>query len=182
MAELLQIYSKDGEPLDRGVSKDQVHEHGLWFGGAHLWLWTKANDSIEVLVQQRAAHKSWGGRLDVTAAGHVLFGESPEQAAARELREELGISIGANRLELLQQTRDTALLEGGRTKNEHRWIFLAELTHKPQLILEPSEVAAAHWLPLAELTTIIGTDRFTDRGQDYYRKVCEVMEAKAKSN
>ncbi|MBG3876573.1 NUDIX domain-containing protein [Desulfovibrio oxamicus] len=48
-----------------------------------------------IYLQKRAANKRlYPGRWDLSATGHVLAGESREDAALRELREELGIAAG----------------------------------------------------------------------------------------
>ncbi len=48
-----------------------------------------------IYLQKRAATKHlYPGRWDLSATGHVLAGESREDAALRELREELGIAAG----------------------------------------------------------------------------------------
>ena len=46
-----------------------------------------------LLIQQRSAEKSLGGRWDVSAGGAVQSGESSRDAVARETAEELGIIL-----------------------------------------------------------------------------------------
>ena len=46
----------------------------------------------EVLLQKRSKNvEHWPGRWDISAAGHIPTGETPEQAAIRELEEETGL-------------------------------------------------------------------------------------------
>ena len=73
----------------------------------------------KLYLQRRARTKSlYPGRWDLSATGHVRSGESREDAARRELREELGLD--APRLELLHQVQ-----AGPATGWEHVSIFSA---------------------------------------------------------
>lgn len=57
------------------------------------------NSAGEVYVQHRAATKRlWPDRKTISASGHVDPGETFEQAAVREVSEELGIELRANDL------------------------------------------------------------------------------------
>ncbi len=52
------------------------------------------NEKRELFVQKRGSSvKIWPSRWDSSAAGHVDPGETPEEAAKRELQEETGISV-----------------------------------------------------------------------------------------
>jgi isopentenyldiphosphate isomerase len=132
----------------------------------------KNNDGVEVLVQQRAKQKTWGGKLDVTAAGHILFSESPIDAAIRELSEELGVRIHKKNFELVATMRDTAPLVDGRSKNEHRWVYTVKVKKKPRLLLQESEVSAAFWMKLDDFCAQSRSNIFADRGELYWRIVC----------
>ena len=50
-----------------------------------------------MLIQQRAANKSWAGIWDVSSGGAVISGETSLEAVVRETREELGISLDPER-------------------------------------------------------------------------------------
>jgi isopentenyl-diphosphate delta-isomerase len=67
------------------VDRDEAHAKGIWHRLAVILV---VNDRGQVLLQQRQS-----GKLDHSAAGHVAVGESYEDAARRELLEELGLSI-----------------------------------------------------------------------------------------
>lgn len=50
------------------------------------------NSKGNIVLQRIASHKKWGGLLTYSAAGHVSAGETYEQAAIREMQEEIGIT------------------------------------------------------------------------------------------
>ena len=80
-----------------GVSeRDIVHREKLLHRSVHIFVF---NSKGEIFVQKRAATKSeHPGKYDSSAAGHIDTGESYDDAAKRELIEELSID---SRLELL---------------------------------------------------------------------------------
>jgi isopentenyldiphosphate isomerase len=89
MIELLDIYNSDGSPAGYTASRDDAHRLGLWHCTVHVWI---RNSSDKLLLQKRALTKDvYPGYWDISCAGHVDAGESPETAALRELSEELGV-------------------------------------------------------------------------------------------
>jgi 8-oxo-dGTP pyrophosphatase MutT (NUDIX family) len=84
--ELLDVVDEHGRHL--GVKRrDAVHRDGDWHLAFHLWVVSAEG----VLLQRRARTKaSWPGRLDATAAGHLLAGETIADGL-REAEEELGV-------------------------------------------------------------------------------------------
>lgn len=73
--------------------------------------------------------------------GYVHGGESSRQAAARELREEIGIAARPEELELALDT--THLWEG---KHDHVEIFSLEVASRPAVHVDHREVIEATWV------------------------------------
>jgi 8-oxo-dGTP diphosphatase len=72
--------------------------------------------------------------------GYVRRGETPRQAALRELVEEVGISAQADELELVLD--ETNEWEG---KHDHVQIFALDLTARPNVVVDHREVVEASW-------------------------------------
>jgi isopentenyldiphosphate isomerase len=85
--ELLDVYDDRGWHV--GVKdREAVHRDGDWHRAFHLWIAQPGG----VLLQRRARDKaSWPGRLDATAAGHLIAGERIRDGL-REAEEELGVA------------------------------------------------------------------------------------------
>lgn len=81
--EYLDYYDEDGKYLGF-ETRETVHKKGLWHKIVHNWLYTKDG---KILFQLR------DGRLYTTASGHVDKGETVEEGAKREIKEEIGIDI-----------------------------------------------------------------------------------------
>lgn len=97
----------------------------------------------QILVGQRPANNSLPGQWEFPG-GKIELGESPEEALARELKEELGITaeIGDLRLAVTHSFGDVGIVImfydvkywKGEPKPEHHmqieWIYPSELQHK----------------------------------------------------
>jgi isopentenyldiphosphate isomerase len=87
--ELIDVYDDDARPLGT-VERSVAHRDGLWHRALHCWLVTSDG---ALLAQRRAAEvRDWPGLLDISAAGHLLAGESWSDAL-REVEEELGLTL-----------------------------------------------------------------------------------------
>ena len=83
--EKLDYYSKEGKYLGT-ATRDKVHRLGLWHKTVHCWLYDSSGNVYFQIYAKR-------GTLYTTASGHVLAGETIEQAFGREVKEELGLNI-----------------------------------------------------------------------------------------
>ena len=93
--ELFETLKYNGKPTGVLKPRGEVHRDGDWHGSIHVWVF----NGDEVLLQQRSAEKDvFPGCIDASCTGHIDPGETPEQAARRELKEELGILAEAEEL------------------------------------------------------------------------------------
>jgi isopentenyldiphosphate isomerase len=77
--------NKTGKVLERG---NKVPE-GYYRLVVHVCIF---NSEGKMLIQKRQPFKSgWSGMWDVTAGGSAMAGDTSQQAASRELKEEVGI-------------------------------------------------------------------------------------------
>ena len=105
-----------------------------------------------LLVHRRADDKDvWPGMWDLAAGGVVAAGETYEDAARRELHEELGVR--ADVLESLGEGRfkDDAVALIGRG-------YLA--VHDGPFTFTDGEISEVRWVTRAELTELMATERF----------------------
>jgi isopentenyl-diphosphate Delta-isomerase len=101
------------------------------------------NESGELLVQQRSKNVMKPLLLDQSAAGHVDEGETYEEAAKRELFEELGIS------EVTLQPIAVSL----RTTNFYNGIYKVVVADDTVIAFDSEELAAVHWYEIGQLET-----------------------------
>jgi isopentenyldiphosphate isomerase len=86
--EKLNILDEQGNIIGEEY-RDIIHQNGLLHGEVHIWCITPDN---ELIFQHRAKDKdTYPDLLDATAGGHVDLGETYEESAIKELKEETGI-------------------------------------------------------------------------------------------
>jgi isopentenyldiphosphate isomerase len=106
--ELIDTYDDAGRPTGV-VERAVAHRDGLWHRAVHVWLVTAEG---ALVVQRRSAEKRhWPGLLDVSAAGHILAGES-WTAGLREADEELGVTLAAAQVIDAGERREVLHLPG----------------------------------------------------------------------
>ena len=102
--ELFEILKYNGKPTGTLKPRGEVHRDGDRHGSVHVWVF----DGEEVLLQKRAKDKDvFPGYIDASCTGHIDPGETPAEAALRELSEELGIHAEASDLRFILRQRVT---------------------------------------------------------------------------
>jgi isopentenyldiphosphate isomerase len=116
--ELLDVFDERGWHVGAKRRAD-VHRDGDWHLAFHLWVVRRDG----VLLQRRARTKaSWPGRLDASAAGHLLAGEAVRDGL-REAEEELGVAYAFGDLEPLGVHRVADAEQEGRLNRELQHVF-----------------------------------------------------------
>ncbi|WP_336511468.1 NUDIX hydrolase [Alteribacter salitolerans] len=89
--ELWDIYNKDRSLTGRKKQRGDLFEANAYHLVVHVCIF---NERGEMLIQQRQADKSgWPGMWDVSVGGSALAGETSQEAAERETKEELGYTL-----------------------------------------------------------------------------------------
>jgi len=86
--EYLEVVDEDNQVI--GIaSRQEIHEKGLRHRSVHIFIF---NSKGKLYLQKRSPYKDqYPEHWDTSAAGHTDTGESPIEAAQRELMEELGL-------------------------------------------------------------------------------------------
>ena len=171
MDEYIDIVDKYGNPSGASELKSIIHKMGYYHHTSHVWFYTKNG---EVLLSQRSAKKSICPLMwDVSVAGHIDAGETPKQAALRETKEEIGLTISENDLQAIGIFPCFQSYENGIIDNEFHNTFIAELK-VPLSVLKPQEeeVEALKLVSYKELEYLIenagANNHFVPSNKTYY--------------
>lgn len=149
--ELLEVYDVEGRPT--GVAKERaaIHRDGDWHLAFFCWIVRRGERGLEMVLQRRAATKDvWPGRFDASAAGHVRFGETIEEAA-REIEEELGIRVEPHELQHVLRHRQEHVHQSGLVDRELHDVHLVRSDRALEDYRPGPEVSGLVAVPLDEL-------------------------------
>ncbi len=127
MPEILDIINMDDQVIGQ-ATREEIYEKKLVFRVAHVMV---RNSKWDFLFQRRAAHISSPLHWTASAWGHVHRGETYEEAAIRELAEEVWIRVNEVRA-LWKFFHDGNGLP--------KFIYLFEATSDDTPVFDPTEV------------------------------------------
>ena len=146
--ELVEIVDQDNRPLG-GRTRAVMRAEGLTHRAVYVLV---SNRHGQLFVQKRTKDKDiYPGYWDVTAGGVVLAGEDYEQAANRELFEELGIG-GELRFLFDHYYQDRGNKVWGR-------VFLCR--HQGPFVLQESEIEDGRFMEVGEILALANRQTVT---------------------
>ena len=163
----LQIFNDSDEPIGE-ASLQEIHDQGLLH---RVTLVVLRDPDGKILLQRRGPNVATNAnRWDVSAAGHVDAGEHYQEAAVRELSEELGV----DNVELseLAYYRTYAVLKGKKL-NRFIKIYTATVPANTRFSINPEEVTEVKWFDPNELKVLVSKnpEKFNNDFEDVLGKV-----------
>jgi isopentenyldiphosphate isomerase len=152
--ELLEVLDASGQPTGRAKTRAAIHLDGDWHRAFHCWILRRGE--AEVVLQRRSLRKdTFPGRWDAAAAGHWRFAESAAEAA-REIAEELGISVEFSELRYRCRQRATHEFANGLIDREFHDVYvlrsdlaLSEYQPDPAEVMDVGAFAVSELIALA---------------------------------
>lgn len=159
MKEQWDLYSVDRLPLNRQAERGLPVPEGTYRLCVHVCLF---NAKDEMLIQQRHSEKDlWPGRWDLSVAGSVIAGESSQQAAQREVFEELGLSYDFR--------EERPFLTVHFDEGFDDFYLIEQDLPLEAFVLQESEVQALKWVREAELLEAIQSGVFIPYQEAFIR-------------
>lgn len=122
------------------------------------------NSERDYLVQKRSEYKDlYAGDWALGVGGHVSWGDSYEEAAYRELKEEIGAHgvLNYKYAELCQ------------IPNEQEYNYTYEVVYDGPIKIDETEVAEIRWIPSDELAAFAKSHTFTPFDQLILQNILE---------
>ncbi len=177
--EWLEVCDENGTLSGTVETRETIHKKGLLHRTVHIWLYKKN----EVLLQKRANGKdSHPGLWDISAAGHVDIGETPVDAAIREIKEELGITVEKNALQYVETKRLNLVSQNGKfIDREITALFLCLFEGAiGELSPESTEVEALRFVPTGtfrkQLEDGDAEKEYVPHPREYYDRIITLVE------
>ncbi len=141
--EYLDIVDESDRIIGRDT-RDKVHAIHAIHRGVHVLV---INATGEILVQKRAkARKDYAGYWDASVGAQVSSGETYEETARREIKEELGVKIDG--LELVCDYHAYS-----DRQRENRGLFVCH--HNGPFVLDPTETESVQFKKVNDIKVMI---------------------------
>lgn len=147
--ELIQIVDENGNFTGTIMDKEEAHDKNLLHNEVAVFI---INNNKQVLLQKRSANKRFNPNKWALCAGHVDVNESLENAALRELKEEVGLEIPLEELHPIAEREFTL-----GDSNSHITYFFYTKSNKSEtdFIIQKEELSEVKWFDLDEVINMI---------------------------
>lgn len=147
--ELIQIVDKTGKFTGQIMDKEEAHDRNLLHNEVAVFI---INNQQQVLLQKRSANKRFNPNKWGVCSGHVDAGESLENAALRELKEEVGLDIEEKDLHKFGK-REFSIKDA----NSHVTYFYYVKSNKKEtdFVIQEEELSKVKWFSIENVINMI---------------------------
>ena len=148
--EHMDLYTEDRQKTGKTMVRETTMPEGMYRLVVHLCIF--GNDG-RLLIQQRQPFKhGWPNLWDISMGGAAQAGDTSQEAAEREVREELGLSID------LKGTLPSFTVSFGEGFDD--FYIVTRDVDLSALRLQPEEVQAVRWAEKEEILSMIRDGTF----------------------
>lgn len=146
--ELLFVVDENNQPIEPQKRSD-AHKNGLWHRTSGIWI---INGNKQILCQKRSLKKDTKpGMWEAFFGGHLAPGEEYKENAAKEVKEELGVSVNLNELipyKVFKSDKPT------HKEFQHVFTLILESSQN-NFNFEKEEIDQLSWKDIEEIKTIL---------------------------
>lgn len=162
--ELVDKLNKRRESLNKKTDRYEKIE-GEYCSYVHVCI---MNDKNEFLIQKRSPYKKINPNMWSQTGGAVDSGETSLQGALREVKEELGIDLDKDNIELmLSFKRKHSFLDV--------WLAKQNVDLK-DIVMQKDEVSEVKWVTKEELKNMIDSNEVSGSVNVYYDMLTNLLE------
>lgn len=163
MTEIMDIINEQDEVIGK-TSKENIRKDNILHRGVTIIL---LNSKGEILIHKRTANKDiYPSTWDVLCGGGVQSGETYDQAAERETREEVGIQNP--RLKFLFKFRY-------KSETDNYWTQFYSCVYDGKLEFQKEEIEKGYFVTPDNLEKMLKEKEFCHDSVEIYRKYQEMQ-------
>lgn len=147
--ELIDIVDKNGNFTGEVMDKEEAHDKNLLHNEVAVFV---INNKKQILLQKRSANKRFNPNKWGLCAGHVDSKESLENAALRELQEEIGIDISIKELKSLAEREFTI---GNSNSHITYFYYIKSNLNENDFIIQTEELSEVKWFDIDNVIEMI---------------------------
>lgn len=163
--ELLQVVDQEGNFTGEILDKEEIHDKNLLHNEVGVFV---INDKNQVLLQRRSPNKRYDANKWALCAGHVDAYESLEDAAIREIKEEIGIDV--SKQDLHKYGEKSVSLKESNSHITYLYYIKTNLAEE-DFVIQQEELSEVKWFDIDEVIEMIVNKDSSTIFKDRYIKL-----------
>lgn len=157
--EIWDILDKEGNKTGKTMQKGEKLPEGFYHQGADVWI---LNSENKILMQKRAPLKRSPNVWAMTG-GSVIQGETSLQTIERETKEELGISLDMDKVQMVK-----------RFHTEEVWLdtyLVRQDIDLKDIVMQETEVSDVKWMTYEEVEALFQEKQLLENRWEQVREL-----------
>ena len=171
--ELIEIVDENGNFTGQVLDRKEAHDKNLLHNEIAVFV---LNDKNQGLLQKRSANKRFNPNKWALCAGHVEAYESLEDAAIREIKEEIGLDISKE--DLHEYLKKEITLRESNSKITY-FYYIKTNKKEDEFIIQTDELSEVKWFDIDQVIDMINNKdssiTLTEKRLELFKKLKNIL-------